>query len=531
MKKDKITFVFLLIPILLLPGSLKRFISDQGKNPNHSMSKRQIEFIDEGLPLNSKKDNIVKDQVPENSKPALPEKRKESARSTSPPRKTARIPRASFRDFLFDRGGKPDPSQFLPQSRYLRKDKPSRLTGPLYRPDQVLVKFKPSFSAQMIKSTISAYQGRQLEKIQKLGIYQIQIPEDTTVEEMLYVLRQNPDVEFAQPNYLIHIAVTPNDTLFSYQYALYNIGQDITTPPGAPSGEEGADIKATAGWEETKGSEDVLIAVIDTGVDLGHPDIISKVHSPGRDFVNNDFDATDDEPWGHGTHVAGIAAAETNNNNGISGVAWNCKVLPVKVLDDMGVGDYFWLASGITWAADQGADVINISSGGGAPDTARDEALRSALQYAYDRNIVIIASTGNDGGSVLYPAAYDEYCLAVAATDYNDLRPIWSNYGPEVDVAAPGDLILSLFPDTDDPLYLPYAWQSGTSMSAPHVAGLAALIKSIKPQLSNEQIMNIIRYSADDVNYASNPGKDDYIGYGRINMKTALVPIIIEASK
>jgi subtilisin family serine protease len=533
MKREKITFAFFLIPILLFPGSLQRFSFDRGKNPNPSLTQKQIKSINESLPFNSKKGHSVKDQVPVNSRPALPEKPKEAARPTYQSRKTIRIPLARFRDFLFTRGRKPALSRFLPQVKYLKKDKPFRSTGPLYRPDQVLVKFRPSFSEQMREATIEAYQSKKLKRIQKLSIYQIQIPENVTVEEMLYLLRQNPDVEYAQPNYLVHISVTPNDTLFKYQYALYNIGQDITQPPGAPQGEEGADIKATAAWEETKGHESVIIAVIDTGVDLDHPDIKNKIYSSGRDFVNDDFDATDDDQeYGHGTHVAGIAAAETNNSDGVAGVAWSCKILPVKVLDDTGEGDYFWLAYGIIWAADNGADVINMSLGGGTPDSVSDEALKSALEYAYEKNIVIIAAAGNDGGAVCYPAAYDDYCLAVAATDYNDQRPDWSNYGPQVDVAAPGDLIFSLFPEDFTPqIYLPYAWESGTSQAAPHVAGLAALIKSIKPWLSNEEIMNIIRYSADDVNYTSNPGKDDYIGYGRINMKKALVPIVIKSSR
>jgi len=549
MKREKIIFAFFVMPIFLFSASLKHWKLDRGKNNNSVLFPQQITSLKKVQSLQSKGSNRGQDQVSPKIKPDFPEQAKEATRSTYQSRKTIRTPRARFRDFLFTRGREPDPSRFLPQVKYLKKDKPFRSTGSLYRPDQVLVKFRPSFSEQMREATIEAYQSKKLKRIQKLNIYQIQIPENVTVEEMLYILKQNPDVEFAQPNYLVHIAVTPNDTLFKYQYALYNIGQDITEPPGVPRGEEGADIKATAAWEETKGREDVIIAVIDTGVDLDHPDIKNKIYSSGRDFVNDDFDATDDDQeYGHGTHVAGIAAAETNNSAGVAGVAWNCKILPVKVLDDTGLGDYFWLADGIIWAADQGADVINMSLGGGSPEQTRDIALKSALKYAYDKNIVIVAAAGHYdplwGSDVSYPAAYDDYCLAVAATNYNDERVTlenssddprykWeSNYGPEIDVAAPGDLIFSLFPEDFTPqIYLPYAWESGTSMAAPHVAGLAALIKSIKPWLSNEEIMNIIRYSADDVNYTSNPGKDDYIGYGRINMKKALVPTVIKSPR
>jgi subtilisin family serine protease len=178
-----------------------------------------------------------------------------------------------------------------------------------------------------------------------------------------------------------------------------------------------------------------------------------------------------------------------------------------------------------------------MSLGGPAPN----QLLENALKYAYDRDVVIVASTGNDGGAVIYPAAYDDYCLAAAATDQDDeritfsnssedpLRQWESNFGPEVDVAAPGMNILSCLPVEPDEV--PYGWASGTSMSAPHVAGLAALIKSLKPHLTAAEIMSVIRYSADDINSSIYPGKDDYIGYGRLNMEKALVPIILSLSK
>ncbi|MHB8093637.1 MAG: S8 family serine peptidase [Candidatus Aminicenantales bacterium] len=262
-----------------------------------------------------------------------------------------------------------------------------------------------------------------------------------------------------------------------------------------------------------------MIAVLDTGVDLEHPDIRNKLASSGWDFVNNDNDATDDH-W-HGTHVAGIAAAETNNARGIAGVAWNCKVLPVKVADKEGVGYYSQLIEGIVWAADKNVRVINISMGG----DAEADSLKAALKYAFDKNVVIAASAGNDGDHVLYPAAYDDYCLAVGATDYNDEAASWSNPGSQVDVAAPGELILSLVPTWYfGPNSHPYGYASGTSMSSPHVAGFAALLVSRKPWLSVSDVMNVIRYSSDDVNSASSPGKDADIGYGRINMERALVP-------
>ncbi|MBN1221648.1 MAG: peptidase S8 [Candidatus Aminicenantes bacterium] len=389
--------------------------------------------------------------------------------------------------------------------------------------DQVLVKFKSDISAMEIEAIISAYRTYKIKKISGLNIYQLQIPQGFSVEETVYAYSKNPDVEFVEPNYVARITETPNDSLFSYQYALNNTGQAIGIP-GSPTGRARADIKATAAWDETIGLEATVIAIVDTGVEILHPDLQDKIISGGRDFVNSDFDADDDN--GHGTHVAGIAAADTHNTEGIAGVAWDCRILPVKVMDADGSGLYSWIIDGIRWAADNEVHVINLSLGGDADA----DSLRAAITYAVSKGIVCVASGGNDGSSVLYPAAYDN-CLAVAATDYNDDRPDWSNSGPEIDVAAPGERVLSTIPTWFfGEGSLPYAFGFGTSMSAPHVAGLAALIKSMKPWLSAQEIMNIIRYTADDVNSSGNPGKDEFIGYGRINMEKALVPIKISAA-
>jgi subtilisin family serine protease len=164
-------------------------------------------------------------------------------------------------------------------------------------------------------------------------------------------------------------------------------------------------------------------------------------------------------------------------------------------------------------------------------------SLEEALEYAHANGVVCVAAAGNEGSSVLYPAAYDEYCLAVAATNYNDSIPYWSNFGPEVDVAAPGLKIVGPVPTWfpgliwNDFTLPPYGFGDGTSASTAIVSGFAALIKSLKPWLEPDEIMNIIRFSADDVNAEEHPGKDDFIGYGRINMEKALVPIELTRSK
>jgi len=533
MKREKIIFAFFVMPIFLFSASLKHWKLDRGKNNNSVLFPQQITSLKKVQSLQSKGSNRGQDQVSPKIKPDFPEQAKDSPGKAYRSREADIATQRGNRDFRFERSRKPDRPVIRYQIKHINKGLPFRYEGPPYRPDEVLVKFKPTLSEQTIKTTIAAYQGKELKRIPRINVYKIQIQTGTTLEETLFALKRNPDVEYAEPNYIAYIAETPNDSLFDYQYALYNSGQDIG-PPGSPQGEERADIKATSTWEETKGDEEIIIAILDTGVDILHPELDEKIHSSGYDFVNDDADATDDE--GHGTHVAGIAAAETHNDEGIAGVAWNCKILPVKVLNNLGEGGYSEMIDGIIWAADNGADVMNLSLGGNFPSAS----LENALKYAYDMDIVIVAAAGNEGGAVLYPAAYDEYCLAVAATDYNDERVdfsnsggLWeSNSGPEIDVAAPGARIISTVPTWFwGPDSFPYAWGDGTSQATPHVAGLAALIKSVKPHLKASQIMNVIRYSADDVNFVNNLGVDNYIGFGRINSAKALVPTVIKSSR
>ena len=531
MKREKIILAFFVIPIFLFSASLRNWKLDRGKNKNSVLFPQQITSLKKvQLLLKSKGSNSELNQVSPRIKPDFPEQAENSSDEAYLSREAESFKPGGNRDFRSERAKKSNPSVSRHQIKNMNRGLPFSYEGPPYRPDEVLVKFKPTLSEQTIKATIAAYQCKRIKRIPRINVYKIQIQNNLTVEETLYALRRNPDVEYAEPNYIAYATETPNDPLFDLQYALYNPGSG---PPGSPQ-EETADIKATSAWEETRGDENIIIAVIDSGVDLDHPDLDDKIYSSGYDFINLDSDATDDH--GHGTHVAGIAAAETHNNEGIAGVAWNCTILPVKVLNDLGEGGYSEMIDGIIWAADNGADVINLSLGGSFPSTS----LENALEYAYDMDIVIVAAAGNDGGAVLYPAAYDAYCLAVAATndsdervDFSNSAGLWeSNIGPEIDVAAPGLEIVSTVPTWYfGPGSFPYGIGSGTSQASPHVAGLAALIKSIKPNLTAAQIMNVIRYSADDVNFVNNLGKDNYIGYGRINMDKALVPTTIKSSR
>jgi thermitase len=391
-----------------------------------------------------------------------------------------------------------------------------------FAPDKILVKFKPTVKAMAKAATLAAMESRAISRLPQLDVYVVRIPDGADVETVVAAFSLNPDVEYAEPDFICKACATPNDTLFKYQYALSNTGQQIFSVPGSPIGKPSADIKATAAWEETEGSADVIIGLPDTGIDFTHPDLKNKYLNTGYDLINNDFDATDD--FGHGTMVAGIIAAETNNNEGVAGVAWNCKILPVKVLDENGEGYMDTVADGIRWAVDNGAKVINLSLGG--PDLS--QTLRLAVQYAFNKDVLVVSAAGNDNDKVLYPAAFESYVLAAAGTDYNDERYSLSNFGAEIDVAAPCVDILAPYPiKLTPPGYLNYAYGTGTSFAAAHVSGLAALIVSIKPWLKAADLMNIIRYSADDVNSTLYRGKDEFLGYGRINMEKALVPIKI----
>ena len=313
----------------------------------------------------------------------------------------------------------------------------------------------------------------------------------------------------------------PNEQYFSYQYALFNNGQ-LFYPEKSLRGLSGADIKASEGWDWSTSSSGTVIAIVDSGIALAHEDLKNKVLS-GYDFVNDDTNPQDDN--GHGTFVASLAAAETNNDIGIAGVAWNAMLLPVKVLDSHGVGNYLTIAAGIKYAADQGAKVINLSLGG----TNDSYILKDACQYAFDKGCTLVAAAGDSGsGTVQFPAAYDELCLAVGASDANDLLATFSNHGLQIDVVAPGVWVFGASFNPAKPTELSsYTWGNGTSLAAAHVSGAAALLIAYKPLLTNEQVMAIIKYTADDVNGDAHPGVDEEMGYGRINLQTLLSPYFL----
>jgi len=306
------------------------------------------------------------------------------------------------------------------------------------------------------------------------------------------VFEERGDERGVKPRTLLSTddAGTPDDPLFDKQWAL-------------------AKIEAESAWKVATGSN-VTIAVIDSGVDLDHPELALRVVE-GYDFVNDDAEADDD--YGHGTLVAGVAAAAANNGAGIAGLAWNSRIMPVKVLDEQGQGVSSNLTCALYWAADRGADIINISIISFGPSFG----MQSAINYAANEDAMIFSAAGNlfeEGNPVTYPAAHDNV-IAVAATDKDDAHAWFSSAGAFVDIAAPGVGIYSPFPPTHDEYRSVY----GTSLATPHGAGLAALVLSAVPSLTSEEVETVIQQSAVDLGDA---GKDDKFGYGRIDASAAI---------
>lgn len=382
------------------------------------------------------------------------------------------------------------PAMAFSQTKHSPKDQlQGQKIKTYYEPNKIIVGFKPKITAKKAKKIIEQNKHTVDSKISKLNTYIVTVKGNAKKELIKY--KKNSSVKFAELNYNIEKFSMPNDPLFDQQY-----GPQI--------------IQAPEAWEIERGQSNfVTVAIIDTGVSKSHPELKDKL-VPGYDFINNDSDPDDDE--GHGTHVAGIASATTDNNEGIAGISWHAKIMPIKVLDASGSGTWESVSKGIVWAADNGADVINMSLGGAYPS----EMAKQAVNYAYNKGVTIIASAGNSGDShYYYPASFD-VVISIAATDSSDNRAWFSTFNDKVDLAAPGVYILSSVLDGD------YESWSGTSMSSPHVSGLASLVLSYNPDLTPAQIEEIIKLNADDVNAETYPGYDIYIGEGRINANRAV---------
>ncbi len=323
-------------------------------------------------------------------------------------------------------------------------------------------------------------------------------------------LMEDDRVLYAEPNYIYRATYIPDDPFFN------------TNWPGKSLGKQWGPQKigSPAAWDISTGTPSSIVAVIDTGVDYNHPELAGRVIN-GWDFSNNDTDSIDDN--GHGSHVAGIIASRGDNSFGIAGTAWNSTILAIKALDDSGSGTLIDIADGIIYAADNGADVINLSLAG--PSFA--QILQDAVDYAYNKGVVVVAAAGNDwNSSINYPAGLNNV-IGVGATDQSDVWAHFSNFNSSVDISAPGVDISSL-----GSTYLGYSYSlmDGTSMSAPFVAGVASLIDSIEPEWSPGQIERRLLETAKDLGTV---GRDEYYGWGRLDAYKAIfkMPDLLEIVK
>ncbi|MFH0943227.1 MAG: S8 family serine peptidase [Candidatus Beckwithbacteria bacterium] len=396
---------------------------------------------------------------------------------------------------------------------WLNLPQPTKAQNNDHVPGQVLVKFKKGASQQEIDKQINSQRANLLRKINKLDVLVLKVPEavqDTAVA----ALSKNPNVEFAELDYYAQALFTPNDIFFDRQWGLENIGQTINSIVGMVD----ADIDAPTAWDTTQNG--VKVAILDCGINENHPDLAGKVVDR-KDFTNSASGTND--VYGHGTHVAGIVAAVTNNNDGVAGVCPGCSLLNGKVLNDSGSGAYSWIASGITWAADNGAKVINLSLGG----SATSATLENAVNYAWNKGVVVVAAAGNSNdSSYTYPAAYTN-SMAVAATDNQDKRAYFSSYGWQwVDVAAPGVFVYSTWknssshydPQPECDLTVCYKYASGTSMSTPIVAGVAGLVWTSNYNQSAASVRARIESTADKIS-----GTGTYWSAGRVNAANAVL--------
>jgi len=338
--------------------------------------------------------------------------------------------------------------------------------------------------------------------------------ETDSVEASAYLKGQTAGVLEAEP-VLIGRALMqdepsgPNDPDFPLQYSLNNVGQNVQGVVGA----DDADIDAVEAWALTSGAGQVVIAVLDAGVSYVHPDLAQKLEDGYNSTGSGDSDDASDPYNSHGTHVAGIAAANSNNGVGMTGVSWGSPIMPIKIANALGFTSDVWMGDGLVWAADEGASVAVISFG----LDSGSSFLQAAIQYAHAQGVVICASTGNTGQpGVKYPAHYPE-TIAVGATDSVDNLAPFSTTGPEVTLTAPGDNIFSTWDDANSAPG--YRFESGTSAAAPVVAGVAALVRSADPTLSPDEVRDVMKNSAQDLGA---PGFDVQFGYGRVNANRAV---------
>jgi subtilase family protein/fervidolysin-like protein/VCBS repeat protein/FG-GAP repeat protein len=393
-----------------------------------------------------------------------------------------------------------------------QKETVERIPGSKYHPNRLLVRFREGASAQAVQAI---HQQMNASVFRELGIVKglqvVEIPQGASVSQSLRYYRSNPNVLYAEPDYIVQALIGPNDPLFSSQWSMQNTGQSGGTP--------GADIHAVQAWSLSTGSSGVVVGVIDTGLDYNHQDLAANVWSAPNGFsvttqfgavvecpasahgfntVANTCDPLDDN--GHGTHVSGTIGAVGNNGVGVTGINWQVQLLPCKFLDKNGsgsTGNAIACLDLMKQLKDGGTNIIVTNNSWGGADSS--QALHDAIAATMQDGMLFVAAAGNDFSDTdqlpTYPASfYLPNLISVAATDRNDSLATFSNFGRRtVDIAAPGRDILSTTPNNT------YNYDSGTSMATPHVTGVVALLKAQNPALDWRGIKNLILAGGDAI--------------------------------
>ena len=358
-----------------------------------------------------------------------------------------------------------------------------------YIGDELLIQHKVGVTNKRVAEIVGAAGGSIISEISQIRVKQIKVPAHA-LEKAKEALSRNPNINFVENNFLAEGVVTPNDSYYTSQWHLPK-------------------ISAPQGWDISTGCTSVAVAIIDSGVDPAHPDLSNKL-LPGFNFLNDNADTHD--VLGHGTAVAGSAAAIGNNSLGVSGVSWTNPIMPLVVLNSSNYASYYDIAQAITYAADKGAKIMNISIAG----SSSSSTLQNAVNYAWNKGAVIFAAAANYSTSRPYYPAACTNVVAVSATTSSDTLASFSNYGDWIDIAAPGVSILTTKNGGS------YSSWSGTSFSSPIAAGLGALIMSANSTLTNAQVVEILKRNADDLGAQ---GFDPYFGYGRINVYRSLAAV------
>ncbi len=429
---------------------------------------------------------------------------------------------------------------------------PAQNTSPAFEPHKIIVKFKAA--SMRLTRDPSALRMARVKRLMPIKsnvedrmrplpggverIYVAELADDENLEGTLRELAADPEVEYAERDYIMSAddavqpsplspvapRLNPDDPFFDVQWGLQNTGQFF----GGYSGTAGMDINAVRAWDVTTGDRNTILAILDSGIIFNSPEFEGRILA-GYDFVHGDDIPVDD--FGHGTKMAGIAAATGGNGFLIAGVNWNCSILPVKILDEKGNGSYDNFAQGIIFATDQGAKVISISAGG----TGTSVTLANAITYAQSHGAIIVASMGNNNVEfpARYPAAYPGV-IAVGAVNNRGLRATpfscsftgGSNYGNHISFMAPGDQIISL--NYSDPTLLASLPGCGTSDAVPYVSGLISLMFAVNPSLTYDQVYEALKAGArDQIGSASEdtPGWDKYYGWGLIDAYRTLLAV------